>query len=163
MASLKLRLSCNPLLPRLVEFQRQSAMPLTTTTVANTVFEKNIFPRGCGLSSSPALGPTDNQYAMDPSNFSIERDGRKETAIRLHCSFPQCSTTCSGHYAVGNMQRHVKQKHGEVEMLLICEVCKHEFRRGDALKNHQRESHAELGIEPMQKRGPVGKRRILEG
>lgn len=85
-----------------------------------------------------------------PSAWPVERESvashqptlpsPSDTPMKLSCSL--CAASFTGNYRRGNLQRHIRHKHGPQERhRRTCEVCQKEFERSDALFKHYRKRH----------------------
>ncbi|KAH7095371.1 hypothetical protein FB567DRAFT_27926 [Paraphoma chrysanthemicola] len=73
-----------------------------------------------------------------------------EVARILECPQWSCHVRFTGKYRQGNLQRHLRLKHGSTERLYLCEQggCEKRFKRQDARLKHYRKKHPMLAPEP---------------
>ncbi|KAF2707742.1 hypothetical protein K504DRAFT_535368 [Pleomassaria siparia CBS 279.74] len=84
---------------------------------------------------------------------TLNKEDKKEEPQRLPCT--ECPEVFHGVWAQGNLLRHMRSQHANI--ILKCDVCQKNMKRGDALLKHKRERHPELGIpEPVRRKKSDG-------
>jgi hypothetical protein len=66
----------------------------------------------------------------------------------------ECGQIFEGHYARGNMVRHIKTMHGDTVYTCRVEDCGEVFLRSDYRLKHYRNKHPELNVASGRKRAP---------